>query len=234
MHTGEKGTVIQCLISFSFLHISIILPAFVCETCGRRFGVASNLNRHTKRCVLRPVNNGNAQPAKAGAENPTVRGPAGPSPLRSSDTQPDIDPNGGNPSNHDVNATPPRQRRGKRARSPSPLIATPNSQRRTHPKPAVKRRRRAPSPSHWIPHSLLAFNLSPAEHQKPTPVPLLPITPIDYVEERNSYDQNVGRAPYSGDWKGTLPGPGLAHAVGLVCRDMRKLGGFLTGRVRFY
>ncbi|THG93506.1 hypothetical protein EW145_g8359, partial [Phellinidium pouzarii] len=32
-------------------------PAFVCTICGRRFGVASNLNRHTRRCAARPVNN---------------------------------------------------------------------------------------------------------------------------------------------------------------------------------
>ncbi|KAL5534852.1 hypothetical protein ACEPAG_1317 [Sanghuangporus baumii] len=38
VHTGEK--------------------AFVCNICGRRFGVASNLNRHTRRCINKPVNSG--------------------------------------------------------------------------------------------------------------------------------------------------------------------------------
>ncbi|KAF8548749.1 hypothetical protein OG21DRAFT_1390302, partial [Imleria badia] len=94
-------------------------------------------------------------------------------------------------------------------------------------KPPTKRRRRAPSPSHWIPQSLVDFHITPAEYTKPTPVPLPPVTAYkdpcsdEWIEERNSWDDNVGALPYHPcGWKGTLPGP----AVGLGGKDVMNLG----------
>lgn len=47
--------------------------AFVCNICGRRFGVASNLNRHTKRCAVRPVNATRGALANTVASSPAQR-----------------------------------------------------------------------------------------------------------------------------------------------------------------
>lgn len=98
----------------------------------------------------------------------------------------------------------------------------------TDPPKAAKRRRRAPSPSQWIPTSLLAYNLSPPESTRATTVPLPPVVAVKdeasnrWIEERNSWDENVGRTPYHPCmWKGTLPGPALA---GLIGKDLGNVG----------
>ncbi|KAH8111496.1 hypothetical protein DFH11DRAFT_1793618 [Phellopilus nigrolimitatus] len=44
-----------------------LVISFVCTICGRRFGVASNLNRHTRRCAARPVNGLGASAPRARA-----------------------------------------------------------------------------------------------------------------------------------------------------------------------
>jgi hypothetical protein len=68
-------------------------------------------------------------------------------------------------------------------------------------------------------------------------VPLPPVKPLWTLEmiyeERDSYDENVGLAPYADDWSGRLPGPGVGLAMGLVWRDVRDFGGYVTGRVKF-
>ncbi|KAI9461133.1 hypothetical protein HD554DRAFT_2028410 [Boletus coccyginus] len=187
VHTGEK--------------------AFVCDTCGRRFGVASNLNRHVKRCILKPVNAANrAQMAPSSSPSTSPSGSASaPPPLRIATATGD---------------TPPARHTQKRTRDADP----PDSP--THSAP-TKRRRRAPSPSHWIPQSLVDFNITPAEYTKPTPVPLPPVTAYkdpssdEWIEERNSWDDTVAPLPYHPcGWRGTLPGP----AVGLGGKDMMNLG----------
>lgn len=164
----------------------------MCDTCGRRFGVASNLNRHVKRCILKPV-------------NAPTRAPHMPTPTPVPD------------------APPVRSKRTRDGDPPTP----PHSPPLSSPKPPAKRRRRAPSPSQWLPHSLLDFNITPAEYTKPTPVPLPPVTAFkdpasdEWIEERNSWDENVGLLPYHPcGWKGTLPGP----AVGLGGKDVMNLG----------
>ena len=82
--------------------------------------------------------------------------------------------------------------------------------------PSPKRRRRAPSPVRWVPASLTQFDMFPIECTQSTPIPLLPVTPYqdprssEWIEERDSYDENVGVNPYHPRyWKGKLPGPGL-------------------------
>ena len=103
----------------------------------------------------------------------------------------------------------------------------PDSPTASTPKPPAKRRRRAPSPSQWVPQSLADFNITPAEYAKPTPVPLPPVTAYkdprseEWIEERNSWDENVSLLPYHPcGWKGTLPGPG----IGLGGKDAMNLG----------
>jgi hypothetical protein len=61
---------------------------------------------------------------------------------------------------------------------------------------------------------------------------LAPVSP-SATEERNSYDENVGVAPYREHWKGRLPGPGLV--TGLGRKDIGNIGehggGYFMGRL---
>ncbi|KAG6889032.1 hypothetical protein C0992_006600 [Termitomyces sp. T32_za158] len=181
--------------------------AFVCETCGRRFGVPSNLNRHVRRCILKPVNAAHTtgKPQQLAVDGNT-RTTESSSPSSNSD----------------------------KANSPSRAAASATS-RQTRPPGGPKRRRRAPSPSRWIPPSLLSFNLTPPEAKKCTPVPLPPVRRNWPKEERDSWDENVSSTPYHPrGWKDVLPGPGLG--LGLGGKDVRNLnigsnGGYMLGRV---
>lgn len=78
--------------------------------------------------------------------------------------------------------------------------------------PKQKRRRRARSPSTWIPESLVGFELDPV--LPPVSVPLPPVRPgikeTGEYEERDSYDEHVSLRPYHpSGWSGRLPGPAL-------------------------
>ncbi|KAF9221269.1 hypothetical protein BS17DRAFT_768790 [Gyrodon lividus] len=197
VHTGEK--------------------AFVCDTCGRRFGVASNLNRHVKRCILKPVNAVNRTNQMKSSTTPPSGSPTGDAPpsLRVSTTTDPASPGSSVRSNK-------RSREGDAGPSSPPGSPTQSSC-----KPPAKRRRRAPSPSQWIPQSLVDFNITPAEYTKSTPVPLPPVTAFkdavsdEWIEERNSWDENVGFLPYHPcGWRGALPGP----AVGFGGKDVMNLG----------
>ncbi|KAG6828414.1 hypothetical protein H0H92_008078 [Tricholoma furcatifolium] len=180
--------------------------AYVCDTCGRRFGVPSNLNRHVKRCVLKPVN---AAAAGKAQQSPAAAGASPPSPS-SSNTDSD------------------------KANSPSRTLLISSTTRQPRQGGAPKRRRRAPSPSRWVPPSLLSFNLTPPESKKCTPVPLPPVRRNLPKEERDSWDENVSETPYHPrGWKNVLPGPGLG--LGFGGKDVRNLSfggsGFMLGRV---
>ncbi|KAF9007884.1 hypothetical protein BDQ17DRAFT_1301694 [Cyathus striatus] len=211
VHTGEK--------------------AFVCDTCGRRFGVASNLNRHVRRCVLKPVNS--PSPNKSISGSPPAGAQSPECCVRSTSTSGYQDPNSGS---------------NVAAASSSSARVTTNDASQTRPTsnegssrkaPGQKRRRRAPSPSRWIPASLLSFNLISEEFYKSVPVPLLPVRRNLPKEERDSWDENVGASPYHPTgWKGILPGPGLGLGLGLGGKDVRNLNlgtstGFMLGRVVF-
>jgi hypothetical protein len=154
----------------------------------------SNLNRHIRRCSLREVHtHGSAASALPGSL-PEKSTPVVPS---------------------------------KRGRSPD---AADGATART----PRKRRRRPPSPSRWIPASLSSFNILAPEVTPPAPVPLLPVSPRrgrrcesdagsdagpQWDEERDSYDENVGRAPYHPcEWEKThrLPGPGVVKFGGAI------------------
>lgn len=100
-----------------------------------------------------------------------------------------------------------------------------------------KRRRRAPSPSQWIPGTLQNFNLHSEDSYRATTVPLPPVRRNAPREERNSWDENVNHSPYHPcGWSGTLPGPGLGQGIGLGGKDVRNMnfggrGGSMLGRV---
>jgi hypothetical protein len=193
--------------------------AFVCDTCGRRFGVASNLNRHVKRCILKPVNavNRTSQMNSSTTPSGSPTGDVSPPSLRGSTITDPASP-----------ASGASVRSNKRSReSDAGPSSPPGSPSQSSSKPPAKRRRRAPSPSQWIPQSLVDFNITPAEYTKPTPIPLPPVTAFkdnasdQWIEERNSWNDNVDSLPYHPcGWSGTLPGP----AIGLGGKDVMNLG----------
>ncbi|KAK1224964.1 hypothetical protein PQX77_012113 [Marasmius sp. AFHP31] len=168
-----------------------------CDTCGRRFGVASNLNRHVRRCILKPVNAlslDNSSSPEAEPRRTQNRTPHSPD---------------------DFDAQTDKQLLG---------VTTTATAINARSFSTQKRRRRAPSPSRWIPNSLSNFNLEGA--QKTVVVPLPPVSPSEW-EERNSYDENVGTSPYhprEWQYKPWLPGPGLVSGLGFGGRGMRGFG----------
>lgn len=216
-------------------NLPVHLVAFVCDTCGRRFGVASNLNRHVKRCVLKPVN----------SSSPSHKSTTSGSPSSLPDS-PDTFPM----SNPNQTGTP----LGKRSRTSSftsPEMFSPTTVVCAQGGPAgtghagsikskplgQKRRRRAPSPSQWVPETLQSFNLLSEDSYRLSQVPLPPVRRNLPNEERDSWDENVNQTPYHPcGWRGILPGPGLGHGLGLGGKDVRNLdfggrGGFMLGRV---
>ncbi|KAG6333435.1 hypothetical protein ID866_5656 [Astraeus odoratus] len=259
VHTGEK--------------------AFVCDTCGRRFGVASNLNRHVKRCVLKPVNLANRanQTSNSGATSATttttttasatpstsaMASPAASSSTSSSTSSAPVHAHAHargleSSTSPDLSAcaTARSHKRGRETDAfelPAPAASGTNANMNTDtntntntntntdtntcataPKPAIKRRRRAPSPMQWVPQSLVHFTISQqGEHTKATAVPLPPVSTVrdamsdGWVEERNSWDEDVAVLPYHPcGWKGTLPGPGLSRAA----KEGGEGGGLVNG-----
>ena len=222
----------------------------MCETCGRRFGVASNLNRHVKRCILKPVNSPSSS-HKSSSGSPPANSPTSSSPSTSTPTP-----------LHETNVSV--SKRGRRARVISPpadnnascstsssavaqqtptnvaataTVSSSTSTSTTPKPPGQKRRRRAPSPSQWIPATLQNFNLHSEDSYRATTVPLPPVRRNLPREERNSWDENVDHTPYHpGGWNGTLPGPGLGQGIGLGGKDVRNVnfggrGGYMLGRV---
>jgi len=187
VHTGEK--------------------AFACETCGRRFGVASNLNRHAKRCVLRPVNTKPTAGTSASVSTPSDNAALSDAATSTGQT-PAL-----SPAEAEISA----EASSETSRSRKRKIA-PTSDKGKNAAPAdiqrkPKRSRRAPSPCRWIPESLKFFDLTPLS--KGTPIPLSPVQPFQgnphtWPEERDSYDENATENPYHPHgWNGRLPGPGL-------------------------
>lgn len=244
--------------------------AFACKICGRRFGVQSNLNRHERKCIQKPVHN--KQVASASATSPGSSATVGEnvasaSPVadtsRLANARPD---SAGTSSSTSADAvaettgkmarekTNPAHRQGRgsvssqqqalrRSRSePQPgtsdtQVARPDTQgttagssglelthvstnasasassgqssaasgssgasvatittTATTPGPEgerrPKRRRRAPSPSRWVPASLSGFSLAPCRDSVQTPLP--PVRPhveegTGFYEERDSF-----------------------------------------------
>jgi len=209
--------------------MTIEFPAFVCNTCGYRFSVASNLKRHARKCVLRPVN---SHPLSISdkPQSEDCRSEAVPvTPEFQCGTS-----NDAVVSNRAVaidvaseSSTTPSSQTGKRVYGDDAVVQGPSSLAQ-RPKPTAKRRRRAPSPMRWVPDSLLAFDLCPIEATKATSVPLPPVMPArDHpFEERNSWDTSFGRRPYHPEeWLGKLPGPGFVGGEGGFCAVASSRGG---------
>jgi hypothetical protein len=189
----------------------------------------SNLNRHIRRCVLKPVHTTvalcNQSASSASTNSPETTASSSESPANTQPLGAQVNMDHG-PSSSNTSCS---------SRSSRHSVPTNGSQPK---QTGQKRRRRAPSPSRWIPPSLLSFNLSPPEAQKATPVPLPPVKRNPHKgEERDSWDENVASSPYHPcGWKDVLPGPGFGLGLGLGGKDVRNLnlggnGGFMLGRV---
>jgi len=192
--------------------------AHVCEICSRRFSVASNLNRHVRRCVLRPVNTMHTAPTPSG-QPLAADTPSAPS---SSHTARSGSEGCSTGSMSETTLSP-------RSSAPSPKrtsTSDPNGETEAS-RPVKKRPRRAPTPTPWIPMSLRGFDLTPT--RKSCPVPLAPVRPSTWEgEERDSYSpEELPHNPYHPDgWVGKLPGP--------ACRPIHTGMGMMVQRIELY
>ncbi|KIY50047.1 hypothetical protein FISHEDRAFT_40114, partial [Fistulina hepatica ATCC 64428] len=95
-----------------------------------------------------------------------------------------------------------------------------------------KRRRRAPSPTNWVPPSLLGLNLVSPDSEATVSLPLPPVFPVADVEERNSWDENVPLHPYHpAEWRNRLPGPALSGLGRRKFHGLNAYGDMETIRV---
>ncbi|KAJ8474956.1 hypothetical protein ONZ45_g15772 [Pleurotus djamor] len=179
---------------------------YQCDYCHRRFATSSNLKRHASggACFAKPIG---AIPSETSQSSPTTAtSPASSHPPAGTVAVPVIDQVVVEP------APPKRKRRRATASSNSqPSTSEPISQdgstdKHTAPKP--KRSRRAPSPSKWIPPSLLSYDLHSDVMKESVLVPLPPVLP-SRVEERNSFQENDETPYHPSGWRNKLPGPGL-------------------------
>ncbi|KAH9920303.1 uncharacterized protein B0H18DRAFT_1213431 [Fomitopsis serialis] len=202
--------------------------AFACDTCGRRFGVQSNLNRHAKKCAQRPVNQGAsaqaAVPGSSAAEGTTYAEVAAPVELATE---------AAGPSSASTSAialqvisAPSEQTRGRKRKAAPPMEGGPDDQAGEVSR-KERRPRRKKSPMRWVPDSLKLYDLTLTN--KATPVPLPSVRPFvdsngKVLEERDSYNPDVHDTPYHPrGWMGRLPGPGLMDAGGSVASSGRLL-----------
>lgn len=196
--------------------------------------MASNLNRHVRKCILKPIHTASVSSNDSTSGSPSAHS-VSPVPSNSSQTQP-------------CSMSGQNNKRARDAAICADQLTVPAQGGQPGPsdiKPLIqKRRRRAPSPSQWIPYSLSHFNLSSEELQKSTSVPLPPVTRRLPREERDSWDENVNASPspyHPRGWKNVLPGPGPGLGLGVYPafggRDVRNnlnIGGngsYMLGRV---
>ncbi|KAI0294785.1 hypothetical protein BC826DRAFT_309167 [Russula brevipes] len=198
VHTGEKS--------------------HVCEICSRRFSVASNLNRHVRRCVLRPVNALHNAPASSGQPPPDSDTTSATSSLAARSGSEGC-------STATMSETATLSPRSSAPSPKRPATSDPTSDASGAPRPAKKRPRRPPTPKPWIPLSLLGFDLTPS--RKSCPIPLVPVHPSPWEgEERDSFGaDDLPHNPYHPEgWIGKLPGP--------ACRPIHT--GMMVHRIELY
>ena len=189
--------------------------------------MASNLNRHVRKCILKPIHTISATPNDSKTGSPSAHS-VSPVPSNNSQTQ-----------TSSMSGYNNKRARDTAFSSDQFDISGGQQEVPSEAKPVLqKRRRRAPSPTQWIPYSLTRFNLSCEELQKVTPIPLPPVRRCLPREERDSWDENVNETPYHPrGWKTVLPGPGLGVCSGLGGgKDVRLLdiggnGSYMLGRV---
>lgn len=191
--------------------------------------MASNLNRHVRKCILKPIHTASISSNDSTSGSPSAHS-VSPVPSNSSQTQANSMSGQNNKRARDAVFCADQLTATAQGGQPGPSDIKPVIQ---------KRRRRAPSPSQWIPYSLSHFNLSSEELQKSAPIPLPPVRRCLPREERDSWDENVNATPYHPrGWKNVLPGPG--HGMGVFPafggRDVRNLniggnGSYMLGRV---
>ncbi|KAI0321454.1 hypothetical protein OF83DRAFT_1080923 [Amylostereum chailletii] len=200
VHTGEKRMFFPPSRSPALI---LLILAYTCEICGHRFGVASNLNRHARKCRLRPVN---SRGLPASSSNAASSSDASSEPGPSDSTSP---------------APTLREERSESPETPGPKrgpahgrtsISTVEAAAGATVGTTRKRRsRRAPSPVIWVPNSLSRFAIGSVKKACQMPLePVLPFHDDKCWEERDSYEEQPSELPYHPDgWRGRLPGPGL-------------------------
>ncbi|KAI0757456.1 hypothetical protein C8Q80DRAFT_1265379 [Daedaleopsis nitida] len=185
--------------------------AFACERCGRRFSVASNLNRHSRTCraaLATPAAASDSAPASVSSDSGSGTPTAPASSRLASSSQTASTARDANTTPSSLSSTSRKSDDGSEEGSPPESSSELPAHARSR-----KRARRAPTPERWIPDSLRVFDLTPLT--KATPVPLPPVRPFQdsynhVLEERDSFDENASTTPYHPrGWKGRLPGPGL-------------------------
>lgn len=188
------------LIRFATLTFTFVcFVAYACDHCGRRFGVASNLNRHVRRCGPRSVQAGSGF---TNALTPELSHSDTSPPPRSSSTASPPQSASASPSADSHETGPIRRERTRISTIDAAGGDTAPSHSSSAPRP--KRRRRAPSPVQWIPASLQKFSLTP--YKQTCQVPLAPVLSSE-EDERDSFSM-VSQRPYHPDeWAGKLPGP---------------------------
>jgi hypothetical protein len=225
---ARKARRVSCHVNgeLADLHAAV---AFACETCGRRFGVLSNLNRHVRRCALRADNTAAEGTSSSSDTSDAVVGSPEYQPhdaLSPSTVRGDSEPVAEVPTTVSLGGAsapaptaPPR--RGRAATATIDAAGSGGISRK-------RRSRRAPSPSQWVPASLQAFDLTLTKDACLLPLaPVLPYKSGAFWEERDSYEGDTAEHPYHPlGWRGKLPGPGL--------RDMINNGMSSMGRLVFF
>ena len=207
VHTGEKCE-FPPAVHPAFLSDTTLHPAHICDICKRRFSVASNLNRHVRRCAYRPVNTMHNGPSSSGQPPPGSDAAS----TTSSHTVRSGSEGHSTGTLSETTLSP-----GSSAPSPKRTPTSDPNCEADAPHPVKKRPRRAPTPTPWIPRSLLAFDLT--RTYKSCPVPLAPVRPSLWDgEERDSFSADeLPHNPYHPEgWMGKLPGPAPPNHAGIL------------------
>lgn len=212
MHTGERCT------SSSYIYITgahTLRLAYVCQYCNRRFGVASNCNRHLKICKLAPI--GEVDSSSSESDEPSaitssanqyfpketlVPAPKSlpspvkvaartiaPRPLPNTDGLEHPTPSFATKVPTEAELISSRRDALRTSElEPRPLLSIPQARKRSH---------NSHSEETWIPASLLHFNFLPFTGCAPLPLP--PVRPHiihDNVHPTENFSLDVDGKTY--------------------------------------